>query len=187
MEGYTHTCASCEARLKIHERYVGRVLHCTECGTEFLADPSLVDIDDIIEELVPETKRSVPWLPILVGVSVVIIGVSIFSETDPDSFFGKLFQPTRTAGQFASLGLEGRERIPAAMERETVVYVVDAIEDKDRGSLQALSAQGRIIEVSAGTKIKVIEILRKDRVARVRILEGEWTGRVLWVPIVALR
>ena len=40
MAGYTHTCASCEAKLRIHERYVGRVLHCTECGTEFLADPA---------------------------------------------------------------------------------------------------------------------------------------------------
>jgi hypothetical protein len=187
MQGYTHTCAACDAKLKIHERYVDRVLHCTECGTEFLADPTLADIDDIIEDLIPEEKRSIPWLPILFGVSVVIIGVFIFGQTDPDGFFAKLFRPTRTAGHLAFLGLEGRDRIPAGMDRETVVFVVDAIEDQDPGSLQALKAQGRIIEVADGTKVKVIEILRQDRMARVRILEGEWTGRVLWVPVMALR
>ena len=187
MEGYTHTCASCEAKLKIHERYVGRALHCTECGTEFLADPTLADIDDIIEDLVPEEKRSFPWLAILFGVSVMVIGFFIFSQTDPDGFFGKLFQPTRTAGNFAFLRLDGVDRVPAAMDRETAVFVIDAVEDDDPGSLQALRAQGRTIEVAAGTKTKVIEILRGDRMARVRILEGEWTGRVLWVPILVLR
>lgn len=187
MAGYTHTCASCEAKLKIHERYVGRVLHCTECGTEFLADPTLADIDDIIDELVPQTKRSIPWLPILLGVSVVVIGVFIFGQTDPDGFFARLFKPTRTAGQFAFLGLEGKTRVPAAMDRETAVFVIDAVEDEDPGSLQALSAQGRIIEVAGGTKIKVIEIVRRDRMARVRILDGVWTGRVLWVPMAAVR
>jgi hypothetical protein len=187
MAGYTHTCASCEAKLKIHERYVGRVLHCTECGTEFLADPGLADIDDIIDDLVPDTKRSIPWLSILFGLSVVVIGVFFFGQTDPDGLFAGLFKPTRTAGQFAFLGLDGRDRVPAAMDRETVVFVIDAVEDNDPGSLQALRAQGKIIEVASGTKIKVIEIVKRDRMARVRILDGVWTGRVLWVPAVALR
>jgi hypothetical protein len=185
MEGYTHTCASCEAKLRIHERYVGRTLHCTECGTEFLADPTLADIDDIIEELVPAEKRRIPWLPIVLGLSVIVIAVYVFSRTD--GFFSELFRPTRSEGQFASLEIEGRDRVPAAMDRETVVFVVDAIEDADPGSIQALHAQGRIIEVVAGTKIKVIEIVKRDRMARVRILDGEWTGRVLWVPHAALR
>jgi hypothetical protein len=73
------------------------------------------------------------------------------------------------------------------MDHETVVFVVDALEDSDPGSLQALKIQGRIIDVESGTKIKVIERVGRDRSARVRVLEGPWTGRVLWVPETALR
>jgi len=187
MQGYTHTCAACDAKLKIHERYVGRTLHCTACGTEFLADPTLADIDDIIEELVPERKRKIPWLPIGLVAVALTVAVLWLGQAQHGGIFGELFKANRTAGHFGMLAIEGRNRIPAAMDRETVVFVVDALEDADPGSLQALATQGRIIDVESGTKIKVIERVRRDRAARVRILEGPWTGRVLWVPEIALR
>jgi len=186
MQGYTHTCAACDAKLKIHERYVGRVLHCPTCGTEFLADPTLADIDDIIEELVPDRKRSVPWLPVLACLALMVVVFYWLGTANQEGPFSKFFKPERGPGQFAVLAIAGQDRVPAAMDRETVVFLVDAIEDADRGSVEALSAQGKIIDVSSGTRIKVIERVRSDRSARVRILEGPWTGRVVWVPDLTL-
>ena len=187
MQGYTHTCAACDAKLKIHERYVGRALHCPTCGTEFLADPTLADIDDIIDELVPDRKRSIPWLPILAGLVFLVVAFVWLGRANQDGPFSKLFKPNRTPGQFAVLTIAGQDRVPAAMDRETVVFLVNAIEDADSGSVEALSAQGKIIDVTSGTKIKVIERVKSDRSARVRILEGTWTGRVVWVPDLALQ
>ena len=186
MQGYTHTCAACDAKLKIHERYVGRALHCPTCGTEFLADPTLADIDDIIDELVPDRKRSIPWLPIIAGFTLLVVAFLWLGTADQSGPFSKFFKPERKPGQFAVLAIAGRDRVPAAMDRETVVFLVAAIEDADPGSVEALSVQGKIIDVTSGTRIKVIERVRSDRSARVRILEGVWTGRVVWVPELAL-
>lgn len=187
MKGYTHTCAACDAKLKIHDRYVGRALHCTECGTEFLADPTLADIDDLIEDLVPDEKRSFPWLAILGGVAVLTVGVLWLGQAQEGGLMARFFEPSHSAGQFVSLAMEGRERVPVAMDHETIVYVVDALEDEDPGSLDALRVQGRIIDIASGTKSRVIERVRRDRAARVRILEGQWTGRVVWVAEMTLR
>lgn len=187
MQGYTHTCAACDAKLKIHDRYVGRTLHCPTCGTEFLADPTLVDIDDIIEELVPEKKRRIPWMPIIVGATLLVVVAWVLGQSDPDGFLATLFRPSRAAGQFVELRIDGRDRVPAAMDQETAVFVVNALEDADPGSLEVLRVQGRIIDVASGTQVKVIELVDRDGTARTRVLEGQWTGRVLWVPKMALR
>jgi hypothetical protein len=187
MQGYTHTCPACDAKLKIHERYVGRTLHCPTCGTEFLADPNLADIDDIIDELVPAQKRSIPWLPVAAALAVLVVAVLWLGQANRDGAFSKFFKTKRTAGQFAVLTIEGRDRVPAAMDRETVVFLVDAIEDADPGSLDALRAQGKIIDVASGTRVKIIERVGSERTARVRILEGVWTSRVVWVPVLAVQ
>ena len=186
MQGYTHTCAACDAKLKIHERYVGRALHCPTCGTEFLADPTLADIDDIIEELVPDRKRSIPWLPILAVLVFAVVAFVWLGKANQDGPFSKFFKPKRAPGHFAVLAITGRDRVPAAMDRETVAFLVNAIEDADPGSVEALSAQGKIFDLTSGTRIKVLERVKSDRSARVRILEGVWTGRVVWVPDIAL-
>ena len=186
MPGYTHTCASCEEKLKIHERYVGRTLHCPHCGTEFLADPSLADVEDLLEDLAPPKRRGFPWLAVTVVALLAALAL-VLGQSGEGGWLSELFRPTRSAGQFAVLVLEGREMVPAAMDQESVVFVVDALEDDDPGSLEAVRVQGKIIAVASGTKIKLIEQRRRERVARVRILEGPWTGRVLWVPLMAVR
>lgn len=186
MAGYTHTCASCEAKIKIHERYVGRTLHCPHCGTEFLADPTLADVDDLIEDLVPPEKKRFPWLAIMLlcflAAAVVVLGQSSYS-----GFLAEIFRPTRSPGQFAMLVLEDRKPVPAAMDHETIEFVVAALEDSDPGSIQAIRAQGKIIDLSPGVKVKLIEQNRRNGSARVRVLEGQWTGRVLWVPLMTVR
>jgi hypothetical protein len=183
MAGYKHTCAVCDAQLKIHERYVGRTLHCTECGTEFLADPTLADIDDTIAE----DRRSFPWLWAIVAVFVLAVAALWLGQAHQGGFFADLFKPNRTAGQIAVLELEGRDKVALALDSETVVFIIDALEDPDPGTFEALRAQGRMIEVVAGTRVKVIERVRRDRSARVRILTGVWTGRVVWAPAMALK
>jgi len=184
--GYTHTCASCEARLKIHERYVGRTLHCPHCKTEFLADPTLADVDDLIEDLAPKEEKRFPWLTIL-ALTFLAVVVVILGQARHTGFLAELFKPTRNPGQFAKLSLEDRKPVPAAMDHETVDFIVAALEDSDVGSIQALRAQGKIVDLTPGLKVKLIEQNRSNGSARVRVLEGEWTGRVLWVPLVTVR
>lgn len=186
MTGYTHTCASCEAKLKIHDRYVGRALHCPHCGTEFLADPTLADVDDLLEEMEPKKPRRFPWAILLVVAVIAVLGF-VAGQPNHSGFLGEIFKPTRSDGDFAILAFDDGREVPAAMDRETVSIVVGALEDPDPGSLQALRIQGTIVDVVSGTRIKLIEHVKSDRIARVRIIEGEWTGRVLWVPATALR
>ncbi len=186
--GYTHTCASCEAKLSIHERYVGRALHCPHCGTEFLADPALADVEDLMEDLARDDGRGgFPWLPVLVVAAVCAAVVWWLGQSEHSGIFARLFRANPSPGQFAVLELESERRVPAAMDHETVVFIVAAIEDDDPGAIEALAVEGRVIEVAAGTRVKVIELVRRQRAARVRILDGPWTGRVVWVPRAALR
>lgn len=172
--------------MKIHERYVGRVLHCQQCGTEFLADPTLADVDDLIEEFGDEKKKSFPWLAIL-GLVFVAVVVVLLGQSKHTGFLAEILKPTRSPGQFAKLVLEDRKPVPAAMDHETVDFVVAALEDANPGSIQALRAQGKIIDLSPGLKVKLIEQNRRNGSARVRVLEGEWTGRVVWVPLMTVR
>jgi hypothetical protein len=188
MPGYTHTCASCDAKLKIHERYVGRTLHCTRCGTEFLADPTLADVDDIIDDLLPaKERRPFPWIWVLAAAAVLIVAGLWVVQAHRAGYFAELFKPTRSAGQVAVLAMDDHGSVPAAMDRDTVVLIAAALEADDPGSLDAIRAKQRLLEVASGTKATVIEIQRSDRIARVRILTGPWASRVLWVPSVALR
>jgi hypothetical protein len=186
--GYTHTCASCEAKLPISERYVGRTLHCPHCGTEFLADPTLADVDDLMEDLASDRRSGgFPWLPVL---AVVVIGALVvwwLGQSDHRGVFAGLFRANPSAGQFAEIGVDGELRVAVAMDHETVVFIVTALEDDDPGSIEALKVQGRVIEVASGTRVKVIERVRRQRAARVRILDGQWSGRVVWVPQATLR
>jgi DNA-directed RNA polymerase subunit RPC12/RpoP len=187
MAGYTHTCAACDAKLKIHERYVGRALHCPHCGTEFLADPTLVDVDDLAEELEPDRRRRVPWA--VLATAAVVLGALAWwlGQAHTSGWLGELFRPQRSAGQVAILAFEGWERVPAAMDRETAVFIGGALEDPDPGSLDALRVQGRIVDVAVGTQVTIVEWVRRDHIARVRILSGQWTGRVVWVATLSVR
>ena len=124
---------------------------------------------------------------IILSLILLVVAALWLGQANHDGLFSGLFKPNRTPGQFAVLSIEGLDRVPAAMDHETVIFVVDALEDADPGSLEALNAQGRIIYVASGTKIKVIERIRRDRISRVRVLAGTWTGRVVWVPDMALQ
>jgi len=186
--GYTHTCASCEARLPIRERYVGRTLHCPHCGTEFLADPALADVDDLVDDLAAgQQSRGFPWLAVLAVAAIGVAAAWWLGRSDDSGPLGRLFRADPSPGQFAELRLDGRQQVVAAMDHETVGFIVAALEDDDPGSIQALQAQGRVIEVAPGTRVKVIDRVRREHAARIRILQGPWTGRVVWVPESALR
>jgi hypothetical protein len=40
----------------------------------------------------------------------------------------------------------------------------------------------RFLEIEAGTRIRVLGYANNSREARVRILEGPWDSRIVWVP-----
>jgi len=64
---------------------------------------------------------------------------------------------------------------------------VGALVDMQSGSIQAgvaslLNQDDRFLEIKEGTRIRVLEYANKSLEARVRILEGPWDSRIVWVP-----
>jgi len=45
-----------------------------------------------------------------------------------------------------------------------------------------LNQDDRFLEIKEGTRIRILEYANKSLEARVRIIEGPWNGRIVWVP-----
>jgi hypothetical protein len=59
MASYTHICAECGAKMRVHERYHGRRLRCTACRTEFVADPHGDRSGDVATAEIPAVSTQV--------------------------------------------------------------------------------------------------------------------------------
>jgi hypothetical protein len=42
--------------------------------------------------------------------------------------------------------------------------------------------QDKYIELPSSTNVRVLEYTDKGRIARIRILEGPWQSRIVWIP-----
>ena len=187
MPGYIHTCGKCGAHMQVHERYLGRTLKCTSCRTEFEAvmpegvfeeAPVLPDLGD--DEAKSGAKRLIPWLLLLL---IPVVGIIWFLGQDQsEGPASTVFRESRSVGENATVDTGLGRPVLAALDHEAVA----ALQTIGQGNVQinvgALMDQDRYIELPAGTNVRVLEYANKSREARIRILEGPWQSKVVWVP-----
>ena len=97
-------------------------------------------------------------------------------------FARSLFHVERWVGELGSLDTGGEGPVPVTFDRESVPVLLAAVDGDDPDGLQELRATGRCLDVPAGTRVRVIGHGRKDPEARVRIVDGPWASRIVWVP-----
>jgi hypothetical protein len=186
MPGYIHTCASCGAHMQVHERYLGRNLRCTSCRTEFLAAlPE--DVDPA--EAAPAPAPAVPDAPVrgrsrrllwIAGALVIAAAAVWFLGQDHDS--GVLFRPQRTVGEIAELRSDEGGPVVVAFDRTAVERLVKGGASPSSAAAREVVENGHGLEIAAGTKARVLERADRGRLCRVRILDGSWSSRIVWVP-----
>ena len=187
MPGYIHTCGNCGAHMQIHERYLGRALKCTSCRTEFEAAlpegaieeaPVLPTLPD--EDAKPGAKRFIPWL--LLALVPVVALVWFLGQDQSEGPAKAVFRETHSVGENATVDTGLGRPVMAALDHEAVA----ALETMGQGNVQinvsALMDQDRYIELPPGTNIRILEYANKGKEARIRILEGPWQSKVVWVP-----
>lgn len=185
MPGYIHTCAACGAHMQVHERYLGRSLRCTSCRTEFVAalpagvaapapaPPSAVP--GVAEGTRPRRLRRLALLVLPVAALLWWLG------QEPRGGVGEsLFRPQRAAGEIGSLGTDSPGPVVVAFDQPDVAALVAAGEAPDPALLRLFLDAGHGLEVAANTRVRVLE--RAGRSSRVRILDGPWESRIVWVP-----
>ena len=187
MPGYIHTCAGCGAHMQVHERYLGRTLKCTSCRREFLAEmpegivaeePVPVAVDDAESKKGP--ARFLWLLVVLIPLAILMWWVG----QDHSEGVGKtVFSIERAVGASATLDTSFERPVLVALDQESVSALVDMQSGAGEGGVTSLkNHNGRILEIEAGTRIRILEFANKSREARVRILDGPWESRIVWVP-----
>jgi hypothetical protein len=185
MPGYIHTCASCGAHMQVHERYLGRSLRCTSCRTEFVAAmpegvaaPAYAPPSPAPEAPAGARPRRLRWLALLV---VPVAALLWWLGQEPaGGVGGALFRPQRTAGEIGELATDSPGSVVVAFDQESVAPLVNAGDAPERAILQLVLDAGHGLELAAGTRVRVLE--RAGRSSRVRILDGPWESRIVWVP-----
>jgi hypothetical protein len=187
MPGYIHTCGKCGAHMQVHERYLGRTLKCTSCRTEFEAvmpegaiaeDPVLPTPDDGGTK--PGAARFIPWL--LLALVPLVALIWFLGQDQSEGPASAVFREIRSVGENATVDTGLGRPVLAALDHEAVA----ALQTIGQGNVQinvgALMDQDRYIELPAGTSVRVLEYANKSREARIRILEGPWQSKVVWIP-----
>jgi hypothetical protein len=173
--------------MQVHERYLGRTLKCTSCRTEFEAvlpegaiadEPVLTTPDD--EEAKPGAKRFIPWL--LLALIPVVALIWFLGQDQSDGPAKAVFREARSAGENATVDAGSGRPVLVALDHEAVA----ALQTLGQGNVQinvgTLMDQDRYIELPPGTNIRILEYANKGKEARIRILEGPWQSKVVWIP-----
>ena len=171
--------------MQVHERYLGRTLRCTSCRTEFLADPPIGNDDQSFEtaEEEGEPKPSRRWILAVIVLLIPVVAVLWWLGQDQSGGFARsLFHVERSVGELGSLDAGAEGPVPVAFDRESVIVLLAAVDAGNPQGLQELRAAGRCLDVPSGTRVRVLEHGRKDPEARVRIVDGPWASRIVWVP-----
>ena len=187
MPGYIHTCGKCGAHMQVHERYLGRTLKCTSCRTEFEAVfPEVAIVDEPVLHIPddgdakPGFKRLIPWL--LLALVPVVALVWFLGQDQSEGPAAAVFREARSVGENATVDTGLGRPVLAALDHEAVA----ALQTIGQGNVQinvgALMDQDRYIELPSGTKVRILEYANKSREARIRILEGPWQSKVVWIP-----
>jgi hypothetical protein len=186
MPGYIHTCRSCGAHMQVHERYLGRTLRCTSCRTAFEAAlPEGVAVDDPaptpIESEAPKRSatRFLPWLLLLIP-----LGGAVWWLGQPKEEGGAagLFREEHSVGEIASVDTGAGRPVLAALDHDGVGPLVTLQQGPVQINVGSLMDSDRYIELPAGTEIRVLEYADKGAASRVRVLQGPWESRIVWIP-----
>ena len=185
MSGYTHVCGNCGAQMEVHSRYAGRTLKCTSCRTEFVAEMPEGDFES--EAAVPVRSEPTPekspkrFLPLLLLLIPLVGFVSWLTRDDgpPET----VFRDQRAVGEVASLDTGNSRPVMVALDQESV----GALVDMRTGAIQLgvsslMTQQDRYLELEEGTKVRVLAYANEDREAQVRIMDGPWADKTVWVP-----
>jgi len=187
MAGYIHTCGNCGAHMQVHERYLGRTLKCTSCRTEFEAvmpegavpdEPTLPELPE--DGSKPSAARFIPWIVLLL---IPVVGLLWFLGQDQSEGPAQTaFRAQRPVGSNATVDTGMDRPVLVALEYEAVGPLVTMGQGSVQINVNALMDQKRYIELPSGTAVRVLEYADKSRVARIRVLEGPWQSRIVWVP-----
>lgn len=187
MAGYVHVCEQCGSQMQVHERYVGRTLKCTSCRTEFTAEmppegapepPAAVEAP-----VVEEQKRANLWLVAIVLLIPLAGFIWWLGQDQSEGPASAVFGDRKAVGELAALRVAGDQPVLVALDQQSVGALVDMRDGAVQigvGSL--MKDDGRFLTVSPGTRVRVLEYANGDREARIRIVEGEWVSRIVWVP-----
>jgi DNA-directed RNA polymerase subunit M/transcription elongation factor TFIIS len=199
-----HTCTACGTVMHVAERYFGRALRCTGCGEEFTArlpvvrdvaagardgevqqDPAAADPAAVVSRPGPASRPGrVRMVLILFGLLVGVAALVWWLGGDRGQGFGSsLFTAEKQRTQIGELRLDGEVTVPVALDREAFDQLQAAIRSGDRAEIQAFRASPRCLALPTGTRVRVLERRKRGTEARVRILDGPESSRIVWVPI----
>jgi predicted Zn finger-like uncharacterized protein len=192
---YSHVCTACGAAMQVHARYFGRTLRCTSCRTEFDALPPpaatpqtvsgrlSVELDR--EPVAPEERvRRRRWLTAAV-VLAALFGAALWwlGSDRRHGLAGDLFTVSKARTEIGVLTRGAEPTVTVALDREMLHEMIAALEAGIEEDFERLRSSPRCIEVAAGTRVRVLERRKRAVEARVRVLEGPWESRIVWVPI----
>jgi hypothetical protein len=177
--------------MKVHERYYGRTLRCTTCRAEFEADPSVAEPQSAVVSAgsgVGVLRRRWRWLAGSIAV-VAVLGAFVWwlGGDRTRGFASQLFTVKKARTELGVLRRDGGRAVPVALDRETLGELVQAVEDRDDAALDRLVASSRCLELAEGTRVRVLERRKRAVETRVRVLDGPWASRIVWVPVQWIR
>jgi len=192
---YTHVCEACEATLQVHERYYGKTLRCTTCRAEFEADPhgpsAAADGSTAAGGIGGEGFADAPcrfrfrrWMGVAALLLVVIAAVLWWLGGNRQSGFGnEAFRVKKSRTDLGVLRNGGEAAVTVALDRETVDELIGALKVNDVTAVRQLLDSSRCIQLPAGTRVRVLERRKRSAATRVRVLDGPWSSRIVWVPV----
>lgn len=197
---YTHTCTACGSKMKVYERYYGRRLHCTECGEDFEARvPAAVtrppaseeipaapplDVPDPDPELRSRRRRRLMWAAsALVAAALLVLWLG---GDRTEGFGSSLFKTEKNRTHIGVLDRGNSDVVMVALERDGLDQLMGLSSDDGQPIPEEVLSSPRYLQVSAGTRVRVLERSRGGR-TRVRVLDGPQNSRIVWVPIKWIR
>ena len=140
-----------------------------------------LDRDPIAPE---ERARRRRWLA-AGAVLAVLVGAALWwlGGDRQKGFASGLFTVSKARTEIGVLGRGDESTVTAALDREALEEMIAALEAGDEAGFDRLRSSPRCIEIDAGTRVRVLERRKRAIEARVRVLEGPWSSRIVWVPI----
>lgn len=199
----THTCTACGTVMTVTERYYGRSLRCTECGEPFTAripvmpaalhrpatDAPSAGAETTVVAVAPPRDptvgpRRARALLVLGAIALSAAALLWWLGGNREQGLGSsLFATEKQRTQIGELRLEGEPTVPVALDRDSFDQLIAAVQSGDRSALQVFRASPRCLSLPAGTRVRVLERRKRGAEARVRVLDGPESSRIVWVPI----